>query len=90
MKPFYCGSENGSFHLCEADSTELFMNPPEHITVVLKECSDLAQIKESLPYLANLSIVSESVEYPLLNEKTTYYICKNRACLPPTNTLKLS
>ncbi len=63
----------------------LHENPPRHITVALKERSDLKKVKENIPFLANISVTQEINEYPLLNEKTTYYICKNHACLPPTN-----
>ena len=63
----------------------LHENQPEHITVALKVRSDLKKEKENIPFLANISVTQESNEYPLLNEKTTYYICKNHACLPPTN-----
>lgn len=64
---------------------KLHENPPRHITVALKDRSDLKKIKENIPFLANISVTQESNEYPLLNEKTTYYICKNHICLPPTN-----
>lgn len=62
-------------------------NPPEHITVALKNDSDLQEIRRNIPFLANISVIKESKEYPLLNGQTTYYICKNHACLPPTNML---
>ncbi len=68
----------------------MYENSPEHITVVLKNYSDLTQIREKTPFLTNISIVSENKKYQLINEQTTYYICKNHACLPPTNTLKFS
>jgi len=58
-----------------------------HITIALKENSELNQIKEKLPFIANVTVVSESIEYPLLNHRTTFYVCKNRSCLPPTNKL---
>ena len=63
----------------------LHENPPEHIIVALKNHSDLEKVKENIPFLTNISMIQERNEYPLLNEKTTYYICKNHACLPPTN-----
>lgn len=151
----FADRENGGFYLCEADSTELFMNPketydgavpsgnavmaynfvrlyqltgneayqalaekqlaymsaqaqdhpaghsmfllalllhenpPAHITVVLKDRSDLARIREGLPFLANLSAVPESAEHPLLNGQTTFYVCKNHVCLPPANILEI-
>lgn len=63
----------------------LFDNPPEHITVVLKNDSDLTQIRPRLPFLANVLAVSPDSAHPLVNEQTTYYVCKNHRCLPPVN-----
>lgn len=63
----------------------IYENPPEHVVVSLKDSSDLEKIKETLPLLANVIAVSESKEYPLLNDSTTFYICKNHICLAPTN-----
>ncbi len=63
-------------------------NSIPHITIALKECSDLNQIRERLPYLANISVVTDSTKYPLLNNQTTFYVCKNHNCLPPTNEFK--
>lgn len=37
--------------------------------------------------LANVSVVLDSVDYPLKNDKVTYYVCKNHTCSPPTNIL---
>ena len=65
----------------------MYRNPPEHITVVLKDESDLKHIISDISFLSNILVVTESKEYPLVNDRTTYYICKNRACLPPTNKL---
>ena len=65
----------------------LYENPPEHITVVLKEAADLEAVKKKLPFLVNVSVRAESEDHPLLNDKTTYYVCKNHACLPPVNEL---
>ena len=64
----------------------MYENPPTHITVVPKDSNELSRIKGNLPFFANISVISEIREYPLINNKTTYYICKNRSCLPPTNT----
>ena len=59
-----------------------------HITIALKKQTDLDKIKEKLPFFANISVVTESIEYPLLNNQTTYYVCENRNCLPPTNSIE--
>ncbi len=60
-----------------------------HITVVIKDESDLNKVKSKLPFLANVSVMSESAQYPLLNDKTTFYVCKNRNCLPPANEFNI-
>lgn len=65
----------------------LYENPPEHITVALKNDSDLEEVRRNIPFLANISVVKESKEYPLLNDEITYYVCNNHVCLPPTNIL---
>lgn len=66
----------------------IYDNPPEHISIVLKNISDLEKIKGELPMLANVEVVSESREYPLINDKTTFYVCKDHVCFPPKNTLE--
>lgn len=63
----------------------MYDSPPEHITVSMKREDDLKDFMKRLPFLANIRIVSESGEFPLLNGKTTYYVCKGNSCLPPTN-----
>lgn len=65
----------------------MYENPIPHITIALKDHSDLAQIREKLPFMTNISVVAQSAKYPLLNNQTTFYICKNHSCLPPTNML---
>ena len=66
---------------------QLYENPPEHITVVLKEKEERERLWGKLPFLANVTVVSDCMKYPLMNEKTTYYVCKGQVCLPPTNEL---
>ena len=65
-----------------------YENPVPHITIALKDSNDLSEIREKLPFMANVSLVSESVKYPLLNNRTTFYVCKNYNCLPPTNEIE--
>ncbi len=64
-----------------------YLYPPRKITVVLsgKEKND---ILPKLPLYADIKILSEATkEYPLLDGKTTYYVCKDQTCLPPSNEL---
>lgn len=63
----------------------LHENPPEHITIALKNNSDLEKMKSAIPFLSNILVKKENEEYPLLNDITTYYVCRNHACLPPRN-----
>lgn len=63
----------------------LYENPPEHIVIVLKNSSELEAIKPKLPLLTNIIITPECKEYQLINDSTTYYICKDYVCLSPTN-----
>lgn len=64
-----------------------YENPPDHITVVLKEGADLEKIKSRPLFLANVSVREEEGEHSLLNGKTTYYVCRNHRCLPPANEI---
>lgn len=61
--------------------------PPEHITAVIGDASDITELKEKPPFFANVSIKNESPEYPIINGRTTYYVCRKYTCLPPSNTL---
>ena len=65
----------------------LYENPPVHITVVIeknKKPGDI-DIMEDMPFLADIQVIQEDGEHFLLNNKTTYYVCKNHTCLPPSN-----
>lgn len=66
---------------------QLYENPPEHIIVVLKEEEERELLWGKLPFLANVTVVSDSMKYSLRNGRTTFYVCKNHVCLPPTNEL---
>ena len=65
----------------------LYDSPPTHITVAAKSADELNEIRERLPFFADISVRLNSSEYPLKNGRTTYYICKGRECLPPRNDL---
>ena len=65
----------------------LYDDPPEHIRIVLKNNSDMEKMKGKLPLLANVIIASESREYPTLNDRTTFYVCKDHICYAPVNEI---
>lgn len=64
----------------------LYLYPPQKITVVLAKEDCAEQIIPRLPLNANIKILEKPTdEYKLLNDKTTYYVCKNHTCFPPSN-----
>lgn len=66
-----------------------FLEPPETIRVVPAPDDELTDLACSVPFSAAVTVLEPSPEYPLLNGRTTYYICKNHSCQPPTNELKI-
>lgn len=68
-----------------------YANPPQKITAVLSGYEQKAEVLSRLPLYADIKIwEQETAEYPLLNGRTTYYVCKDHRCLPPTNELPSS
>lgn len=65
----------------------IYENPPEHIVIALKNSWDLEKAKGQVGLLANVVIVLDSREYPLLNDKTTFYVCRDHACYAPVNEI---
>lgn len=66
----------------------MYEAPPERITVVLHKAADKKQLAQQIPLGAAVILLENPTEdYPLVNNKTTYYVCKNHACLPPANEI---
>lgn len=67
-----------------------FENPPAKVTVVSENPDDTNILPLCLsPDTAVVLLHGPSEEYPLKNGKTTFYICKNHSCMPPTNNLDM-
>ena len=65
------------------------LDPPPQITAAVGDRADLLSLPFLLPPEAALRIVDPpTAEYPLLEGKTTYYVCRGTACLPPVTQLK--
>lgn len=63
--------------------------PPQTITVVLGN-ETAEEVREALPVNANIIVMEHPTkEYPLLNSKTTFYVCRDHQCFPPVNQLNL-
>ena len=57
--------------------------PPPRVIISAKGSPDIS----NLPFLANVTVVQADNKYPLLNERTTFYVCRGNTCLPPSNML---
>jgi len=65
-----------------------YLEPLQKITVVLGKEDCAEEIIAKIPLYADVKIIAEATEeYKLLNEKTTYYVCKEHTCLPPVNRI---
>ena len=65
-----------------------YIDAPEKVTVVLKDNQRLSALSCRLPLNTLINVLEKPTkEYPLKNDKTTFYICRGRTCLPPVNEL---
>ena len=65
-------------------------DPPPEITVVLADRLNRDTVIRQLPLYSSVTVLDAPTDnYALLNGQTTYYVCRHRTCLPPTNTLTL-
>lgn len=66
------------------------MEMPDKITIVVKDGQELAELSCKIPLNTVVCMLEEpSKEYPLINNRTTFYVCRGHSCLPPTNELIL-
>ncbi len=67
-----------------------YFEPPEKITIVAKEKQELTDLACRIPLDTVIHVLEgPTEEYPLKNDRTTFYVCKGRSCLPPVNELEL-
>ena len=65
-----------------------YLNPYDDIVCVVKEHLDTEKILKKVKMRTNIIILNKPTEeHKLINNKTTFYVCKNHSCLPPTNDL---
>lgn len=63
----------------------MYQKPPMQLTVVPGEGVSVRELIAGLPLYADITVKQEPDMR--LNGKTTYYICKNHTCFPPTNDI---
>ena len=59
--------------------------PPPRVVISSKGSPDISK----LPFLANVTFIQADEKYPLLNGRTTFYVCRGNTCLPPSNELNM-
>lgn len=65
-----------------------YMEQPEKVTIVLKENRKPKDLSCRISLGTVISVLeAPTEEYPLKDNKTTFYVCRGRSCLPPTNEL---
>ncbi len=63
-------------------------SPPPKIVAVCGAGDNVSDILRKFPLYADITVLREPCEgYSLLNSKTTYYVCENNTCRPPSNSL---
>ena len=65
-------------------------NPPSKVTVVLDDATDISNLPLQMPVDTAIILQKPTADYPLKNNKTTYYICRGHSCLPPVNELSMN
>ena len=66
----------------------MYHDPGMKVTIVAKNLEDLKQVPCKLPLNAIVRILEEaSKEFPRKDNRTTYYVCKGRSCMPASNEL---
>lgn len=65
-----------------------YVDHPEKITIVCKDGQKPADLPCRIPLDTVVSMLdSPTREYPLKDDKTTYYVCHGHSCQPPVNEL---
>ncbi len=64
--------------------------PPPRVTAAAHDRAEVRDLPLRVPPEAPVrAVMGGSEEYPLRNGKTTYYVCRENACLPGSNELEL-
>ncbi len=60
--------------------------PTKDVICVLKDKSDINKLLKKSNYVVRV-FEKPTNEYPLVNDKTTFYVCEGNRCMPPVNEL---
>ena len=63
-------------------------NVPDKVTVVVNRKEELEHLRCRIPLDVVINVLENPTkDYPLLNDRTTFYVCKGHSCLPPVNEM---
>ncbi len=87
----FLGAEAGRYpagHAMFLMALSDYIELPEKITIVLKENQKSKDLSCRISLGTVISVLEAPTdEYPLKDDKTTFYMCRKRSCLPPVNEL---
>ena len=67
-----------------------YFHGPDKITVAVRDREEIQSLPLRVPLDALVRVVQgDTKEYPLKNDRTTYYVCRGHVCMPPENELPL-
>jgi len=65
------------------------LEEPPRVTAAVANCADRAQLPFLIPPEIPLIVVDPpTAEFPLVEGKTAYYVCRGKTCLPPVTELR--
>ncbi len=64
-----------------------YLDPPEHIACVTEHPEELRDLPLRLTPGTDVTVQAPTSERPLLDGKTTYYVCRGHTCFPPVTEL---
>ncbi len=66
------------------------LDPPDRVVAASAERETLADLPFAVPLETPLlAVCPPTADYPLLNGRTAFYVCREDRCLPPSETLRL-
>ena len=74
-------------HAFFVTALQAYISPPPSLVIVPKDMSELAALPPDISLDYTVARAGSAGEYKLLNDRTTYYLCRGRSCLPPTNDI---
>ncbi len=66
-----------------------YLEPATKVTIAVGKQDDLEDLSLKIPLGTVVTAAVADADYPLIQGKPTYYVCKEQSCRPPVTELKL-